>query len=180
MPRKKPSKKSSNKRPATKKSRVAARGGTAIGGNVHCADFVGRDQHITYGYTAKDVERLIDKVLAFLSAGATFVPQGDLLRAELDGETLTFLPGAAQQLAGRRNERSYLLSLTVRQDYLIWATKFIPLAGRMDMKRAVEAFDLPIAYSEFRIPREGEAGQITVAPLADITEALDKHSAFII
>jgi formylglycine-generating enzyme required for sulfatase activity len=181
---KKSTKSTSRKRPSPKKTRAAnraaSRGGATIGRDVHCADFIGRDQRITYGYTAKDVERLIEKVLAFLSGGATFVPQGDLLRAELNGETLTFRPGAAKQLAGRRNERSYLLSLTVRQDYLIWATRFIPLAGRMDVKRAVEALNMPIAYSEFRIPREGEAGQLTALPLADIAEAFDKHSAFII
>jgi hypothetical protein len=97
---KKSTKSTSRKRPSPKKTRAAnraaSRGGATIGRDVHCADFIGRDQRITYGYTAKDVERLIEKVLAFLSGGATFVPQGDLLRAELNGETLTFRPGAAK------------------------------------------------------------------------------------
>ena len=90
------------------------KGGTAAG-SIHCAAFVGRAQHnITYGYEAKDVARLIEKVIAFLQAGAAFVPHGaqrDSVRAELDGETLTFHPGAAQKLAAGRSERSYLLSL---------------------------------------------------------------------
>ncbi len=167
----------------TPSRRASARGGVAVAGNVHCADFVGRDKtEITYGYTAADVERLIDKVLAFLQAGAAFVPAGEALRAEANGETLTFRPGAAKQLSSRRNERSYLLSLAVRREYQIWATKFIPLAAQMDVKRAVEGLDMPVAFSEFRIPREGEGpeARVTSVPLADITEALNKHCAFVI
>jgi formylglycine-generating enzyme required for sulfatase activity len=177
------SKKSSkaDKRKSTRR-RAASPGGVTIGRDVHCADFVGRDQITTYGFEAADVERLIDKVLVFLGAHATFVPVGDALRAELDGETLTFHPGAAQQLSGRRNERSYLLSLAVRREYQIWATKFIPLAAQMDVKRAVEGLDMPVAFSEFRVPREGEGlePRVTTVPLADITEAIDKHRAFVI
>ena len=160
---------------------AASPGGTTIGRDVHCADFVGRDQvTITYGYTAADLERLIDRVLAFLQANALFLPAGDALRAEVNGETLTFRPGAVQQLAGRRNEKSYLLSLTVRREYQIWATKFIPLAAQMDVRR--EPLDMPIAYSEFRVPREGQGpeARVTTVPLADITEAMDKHCAFVI
>lgn len=48
---------------------------THIAGDVHCADFVGRDRvSITYGYGPEDVERLVEKVLAFLRAGAVFAP----------------------------------------------------------------------------------------------------------
>lgn len=168
--------------PATTR-RASAKGGVAVAGDVDCADFVGRDQvTITYGYTAADVERLIDKVLAFLQAGATFVPLDRALRAEVNGETLTFRPGAAQQLAGRRDARSYLLSLTVRREFQVWATRFIPLAARVDVRRAVEGLDIPVAFSEFRIPRQGEGpeARVTSIPLADVTEALDKHAAFVI
>jgi formylglycine-generating enzyme required for sulfatase activity len=177
-----PAKKSSkvDKRKSTTR-RAASPGGTTIGRNVHCADFIGRDQNtITYGYTAADLERLVDKVLAFLQAGAAFLPHGDVLRAEVNGDTLIFCPGAVQQLAGRRNKQSYLLSLTVRRDYQIWATKFIPLAAQMDVRR--EPLDMPIAFSEFHIPREGEGpeARVTTVPLADITEAMDKHCAFVI
>ncbi|MBI4671525.1 MAG: NACHT domain-containing protein [Chloroflexi bacterium] len=158
---------------------------TVVSGRVACADFVGGDKRtINYGFTSQDVERLIDKVLAFLQAGAIFLPSGAQgeLRAELDEETLTFQAGAALQLGQHRNERAYLLSLTVRREYQIWATKFIPLAARMDVKRSVEALDLPVAFSEFRVPREGTdaVAQITYEPLDDITDALARHAAFVI
>ena len=146
------------------------------------ADFVAGDKHITYGFSAAEVEGLIEKVLAFLRDGAAFLPtgrQGELLRAELNGETLTFHAGAVNQLAARRGERAYLLALTVRQEYQVWATKFIPLAAQMDVRRALE---IPMAYTEFRVPREG-AGleeRVTTIPLPDITHALREHAAFII
>ena len=128
-----------------------------IAGDVKCADFVGGDKvTTTYGFTAGEVDQLIDKVLTFLQAGATFVPRGDALRAEINGEALTFQPGAVKQLIGRRDLRSYLLALSVHREYQVWATKFIPLAAQMDVQRAVEGLELPIAFSEFRIPHEGE------------------------
>ena len=57
----------------------------AVAGDVNCADFIGRDQNITYGYSPEDVERLIAKVLAFLQAGAAFIPEDNTLRAEING-----------------------------------------------------------------------------------------------
>ena len=108
--------------------RAKARDGVAGAGDVNCADFVGRDQHVTYGFTAAEVERLIEKVLAFLEAGATFVPAGDRLRAEVGGDVLAFYPGAPHRLARRRNERSYLLSLAVRRDYQV--SRQLPNAGQ--------------------------------------------------
>jgi formylglycine-generating enzyme required for sulfatase activity len=184
-PASKSPKPSSAKRPPSGR-RATARGGAAVAGDVACADFVGRDQvTITYGYSAADLERLIDKVLAFLQAGAAFIPhgaRGDTLRAEAGDEALTFRPGAAQQLAGRRDERSYFLALTVQREYQIWATKFIPLAAHMDVRHAVEGLDMPIAFSEFRVPQPGEGPEahIMTEPLADITEAIHKHCAFVI
>jgi formylglycine-generating enzyme required for sulfatase activity len=174
---------SQGKRP---KRQASARGGVAVAGDLTCADFVGRDQvSISYGYTASDLDRLIDKVLAFLDRGITFTPygaRGDALRAETDDESLTFRPGTLQQLAVRRDERSYLLSLTVRREYQMWATNFIPLAVQVDVKRAVEGLDLPVSFSEFRAPRAGEGlvQQVTTVPLADITEAIHKHTAFVV
>ncbi len=170
-----PSKKTSTRR-ASSRTRID------IGRDVKCADFVAGDQITTYGFTAADVAQLIDRVLAFLQAGATFVPRGETLHAEMGGEALTFHPGAVKQLIGRRDLKSYLLALTVHREYQVWATKFIPLAARMDLRSAVEGLDLPIAFSEFRIPREGEGpeARITTVPLNDITEALSKYSAFVI
>ncbi len=185
MPAGKPARKSPKRTSPQSRSstrRATAKGGVAVAGNVKCADFIGRDQHITYGFTAADVDRLIDRVLSFLQAGVTFIPDGEALRAEADGETLIFHPGAAQRLAARRSHKSYLLSLTVRREYQVWATKFIPLAAQMDVKRVVEGLDTPIAFSEFRAPREGEGpeARVTTVPLVDITEAIDKHAAFVI
>ena len=75
-----PSKKSSNPRSSTRQTpsrRATARGGVAVAGHVQCADFVGRDKTtITYAYTAPDVERLIERVLAFLQAAAAFWEAG--------------------------------------------------------------------------------------------------------
>ncbi len=158
------------------------RGGVLIGRDAHCAELIAGDQHITYGFTAPDLERLIDKVLGFLQGGATFLPSGDTLRAEHAGEALTFQPGAIQHLGKNRHVRAYLLSLVAHRDYRIWATKFIPLAAQVDKQRLVAGLDLPIAYSEFCIPREdaGPEARVTTEPLADITEALAKHSTFVI
>jgi hypothetical protein len=125
------------------------KGGT-VAHAIQCAEFVGGNQEITYGYSADDVERLITRVLEFLQNGAAFLPRGDQLHAEWNGNTLTFSAGAVQQLTRRRDERSYLLALTVHKDYQIWATKFIPLKAQVDLKRAVEGLELPVAYSEFR------------------------------
>ncbi len=46
----------------------------------------------------------------------------------------------------------------------------------MDVKRVIEGLDMPVAFSEFRIPREGEGLQarITTVLLNDITEAIEQ------
>jgi hypothetical protein len=156
-----------------------------IQGGVHCADFIGRDQY-NYGFDAEDVERLIARVVAMLQAGASFAPQGQAvdapLAAELNGEKLVFRPGAAKQLLRLRSERSYLLGLSVRRDYQVWATRFIPLAAQAEVRRVIEGWEIPVAFSEFRIPPPGSGpeAQITTERLEDITEALNKHPAFII
>jgi formylglycine-generating enzyme required for sulfatase activity len=154
-----------------------------IQGGVHCADFIGGDKNITYGFSAEDVERLIEKVLEMMGAGGVFLPdqrQPDVLQIEHNGETLRFRPGAARQLANQGQESSYLLSLTVDQEYQRWATRFVPLAGKMDVRQVIEG--LPISFTEFIIPT-GEAGmgaQPTQRPLKDITEAMNNHGAFVI
>lgn len=155
----------------------------SIGGGVHCADFIGRDKHIQYGFSAGDVERLIDRMLDFLKAGAVFVREEDgVLRAEWNGEALAFRPNAAQALAGRRNEKAYLLSLTVNQDYRVWATDFISLGAQVDKRRALAGLDLPLEYCELRLPPPGAGpeAQVTSERLENITDALEKHDAFII
>ncbi|MFZ5880090.1 MAG: SUMF1/EgtB/PvdO family nonheme iron enzyme, partial [Chloroflexota bacterium] len=157
--------------------------GYDIQGDLNCADFIGGDQNITYGFSAADVERLIEKVLAMMQAGGVFLPapdQQDALQIEHNGETLRFHPGAARQLANQGQESAYLLSLTVDQEYQRWATRFVPLAGKMDVRQVIEG--LPISFTEFIIPT-GEAGlgaQPTQRPLKDITEAMNNHGAFVI
>jgi len=151
-----------------------------IDGGVHCADFIGRDQNISYGFSAEDVERLIARVLALVGRGAVFQPvpgQQDSLFAELDGEKLTFQPGAARQLTGMGNLNAYLLALTVDQDYQRWASRFVPLAGKMDIRQVIEG--VPISFTELIIPT-GEGGQATQKPLESIAEAMQTHGAFII
>ncbi len=173
--------------PAAKRQSTPRRavppGGVTIGRDVHCADFVGRDQNtITYGYSAADVGRLIDKVLAFLAANAAFVPVDGALRAEVNGETLTFRPGAAQQLSRCRDERAYLLSITVHRDYYAWATHFVPLEAHLEARRAADDLYLPIAYAELIPPPEGAGpeARVTTARLDNIAQALDKHDALVI
>ncbi|MBK8783450.1 MAG: NACHT domain-containing protein [Anaerolineales bacterium] len=154
-----------------------------ITGNVNCADFIGGDKHITYGFGAEDVERLIEKVIEMMGAGGVFLPdqrQPDVLQIEHNGETLRFHPGAARQLANQGEESSYLLSMTVDQEYQRWATRFVPLAGKMDVRQVIEG--LPISFTEFIIPT-GDANmgaQPTQRPLKDITEAMNNHGAFVI
>lgn len=154
-----------------------------ITGDVNCADFIGGDKHITYGFGAEDVQRLIEKVIEMMGAGGVFLRdqrQPDVLQIEHNGETLRFRPGAARQLANQGEESSYLLSLTVNQEYQRWATRFVPLAGKMDVRQVIEG--LPISFTEFIIPT-GDANmgaQPTQRPLKDITEAMNNHGAFVI
>src|SRR5690606_17496674 len=122
-------------------------------GGVHCADFIGGNKNITYGFSPEDVERLIEKVMELMQAGGIFLPeqnQPDALKIEHNGEILRFQPGAARRLANQRHERSYLLSLTVNQEYQRWATRFVPLAGKMDVRQVIEG--LPISFTEMIIP----------------------------
>ena len=157
-----------------------------IDGGVHCANFIGGDQHITYGFSAADVEKIIQKMLDFLAAGATILPRSDgSLGAEWDGQSLIFHPRAAHTLAGQRSERSYLLSLTLHKDYLEWAANFIPLKADVEVieqKRLISALDIPLAYLAVRQPPPGAGpeAQVTTEPLENITEALTRHDAFII
>jgi formylglycine-generating enzyme required for sulfatase activity len=154
-----------------------------INGGMQCADFIGGDKNITYGFTPEDVERLIEKVLAMMQAGGVFLPapdQQDALQIEHAGEKLTFRAGAIRQLSSQGQMRAYLLALTVDQEYQRWATRFVPLAGKMDMRQVIEG--LPISFTEFIIPT-GEAGgqaQAMQKPLKDITEAMQSHGAFVI
>ena len=93
---------------------------------------------------------------------------------------LVFQPGAARRLAGQRSLRAYLLALAVDQEYQRWATRFVPLAGKMDLRQVIEG--LPISFTELVLPT-GEAemqGQITQRPLANIAEAMHTHPAFVI
>ena len=153
-------------------------------GDIHCADFVAGDKNITYGFTTDDVEKLIEKVLSMMQAGGVFLPSKgnhEALEIEVDGEKLVFAPGAVQQLASSRNERAHLLSLTVNQEYQRWATRFVALSGKMDVRQIIEG--LPIAFSEIIIPT-GDDGmqqaQPTQRKLESIVEALQSHSAFVI
>ena len=156
---------------------------TTVQGNVNCADYINGDQHNAYGFTAEDVERLIEKVLGFLQAGEVFLPSSEnseILQIEHNGEKLVFRPGAARQLASQSQERAYLLSLAVDREYQRWATHFVPLAGKMDIRQIVEG--LPISFTEFIVPK-GDAGpgaQATQKPLKDISEAMQTHGAFVI
>jgi len=154
-----------------------------IKGGVHCADFIGGDKHITYGFGKEDVEQLIEKVLSLMQAGGVFLPapnQPEILQMEYDGEKLVFQPGAARQLANQNQERAYLLALTVDQEYQRWATHFVPLAGKIDVRQVIEG--LPISFTEFILPtgNEGLQAQATQRPLKDITEAMQIHGAFVI
>ena len=156
-------------------------GGAYYEGNIQCADFVGRDQvKVSYGFSAAEVESLITKALTFLQSGAVFLPpqdQPEALQIEHDGEKLIFHPGAARQLAGQGSLRAYLLALTVDQEYQRWATRFVPLAGKMDLREVIAG--LPIAFSELMMPA-GEGAQPAQRPLESIAEAMDSHPAFVI
>ncbi len=153
-----------------------------ISGGVHCADFIGGDQHITYGFSGEDVERLIQKMLEFHRAGAPLSAAADGgRRAEWDGQALIFQPRAEHALAGKRSLRSYLLSLTLHKDYLEWATNFIPLKAGVD-RRVSSGCDIPLAYLAVRQPPPGSGpeAQLVTEELENITEALTRHEALII
>jgi formylglycine-generating enzyme required for sulfatase activity len=153
-----------------------------IQGDVNCADFIGGDKHVTnYGFSAEDVERLIEKALWFIESGARFQPapeNRELLQAEHEGQKLVFQPGAVRRLETQGMERAYLLSLSVNRVYQQWASYFVPLKGNVQV---VE--ELPISFTEFIPPTEeaaAQGAQATQRPLEDITEALQKHNAFVI
>ena len=153
----------------------------SIKSGVHSADFIGTDQIITYGFSPEDVERLIEKVLTFMQAGEIFLPVQDepeALQIEHGNEKLIFHPGAARQLANQAQERAYLLSLVLNQEYQRWASRFVPLAGKMDMRQVIEG--VPISFTEFVVPT-GETGMLaTQRPLQDIADAMQTHNAFVI
>ncbi len=183
------------KKPAAKKPLPARRaprassqrisvmkGGTAVAGSIHCAEFVGGNKRITYGFTAKAVAHIVEKLIPLIARGGALLPadeSGRALRIEYDGESLTFAPGAAQLLEKQHSRRSHLLALTLHQDYRAWATRFVPLAGKVDIRKTVEGMDIPVGYSEFRVPTGGE-GQAAYEPLEDITTAVTRHPAFVI
>ncbi|MCJ7531214.1 MAG: SUMF1/EgtB/PvdO family nonheme iron enzyme [Anaerolineales bacterium] len=81
------------------------------------------------------------------------------------------------EMARCRDERSYLLWLTERQDYRVWATKFIPLAALVDLKSVIDGLEMSMAFRELQF---GPEGLVRTERLTDITEALNKHQAFII
>jgi len=157
--------------------------GSTIHGDVTAATFIGHDQHNHYGYSAEQVERLIEKVLAFVQAGACFAPQLDQsLEAELDGERLVIAPDAASRLEKLRSPRAYLLGLMIHPLFQPWGAHYVPLAGQMDLPRCLPGYELPMRYEEVILPPPGSGpeAQLRVQDLPDITEALAKHSAFII
>ncbi len=153
-------------------------------GGVTCADFIGRDQHnIRYGFEPQDVEHIIDHVLELLRVGGVFLPANDhleALRIEHDSQSLTIQPGAVRQLSSMGSERAYLLSLTIDQEFQRWATRFVPLAGHMDIRQVIEG--LPIAFTELIIPigESSMQAQPTTRSLKDITEAMHSHGAFVV
>lgn len=154
--------------------------------DLNCADFIGRDQHISYGFSAEDIEKIIQKMLELVAAGAEFLPRQDgALAAEWDGQSLVFQPRAAHFLASQRNERAYLLSLTLHKDYLQWATNFIPLQAGVDVidpQHKASLLDIPLAYLAVRLPPPGSGpeAQVSTEELENVTEALTRHDAFII
>lgn len=187
--REKPPKERPVKGKGAGKDAKLARPQIQIGRDVTCADFVGRDQtHITFGYTAEHLERLIEKVLQILKQGALFSPRGlspgrdSAIEAEWGGETLRFASGAVALLFRSRDERSYLVSLLLHQEYQVWASHYVPLAGKMDEFRCVEGFHMPLNFTELRVCSggPGQEGQVTAIPLQDITEALGKYNAFVV
>ena len=141
-------------------SRGAPPAQTIITGNLQAAaDFVGRDKITNvYNSTPADLDQLIHKVLELLEAGAVFVPYGDQrdgYRTELDGEALSFRPGAIQRLTSgrRRSERTFLLGLVVSQRYSRWATDFVPLEALADLRQ--DEMDLPRRYELTEPPPPG-------------------------
>ncbi len=157
----------------------------SVGGSVWCQQFVGRDQINYHGFSAADVEQIIAGVVRLLQGGAQFAPcgeGGDAFTLALDGERLVFAAGAARRLSACRSERTHLLALALRQDYRIWATHFIPLSGRMDVRREIAGLEIPVSFSEFRVPPAGAGpeAQVTLEPLPDILTALGRHAAFIL
>ncbi len=153
-------------------------------GNMHCADFVAGDKSVThYGFTAADVEKIIEKMLGMVSSGGVFLPQKEnqeVLSIEVKGEKLSFHPGAVNRLANSCNERNYLLSLTVNQEYQRWAARFVPLSGKMDIRQVIEGF--PMAFTEIIIhtAEDGIQTQPSTRKLESISEALSLHGAFVI
>lgn len=163
--------------------RASAPGGSAYAGDISvAADFVGRDKVIHYHYSPAGLEKLIEKLLEFLEAGAVFVPQRGGYRAEISGDSLSFRPDALRRLtSGRlRSEQTHLIDLTVTQRYSRWATKFVPLAAIADLRQ--DDMDLAPLYEMTEPPPPGArpGAQPNRETLKDITQALDRHPAFVI
>ncbi len=180
MPPKEPGRTPKKTPPKAPSARRTSGAGTrvSVGRDLHCADFVGRDKvTITYNYAPANLEKLIARVLAFLEGGAVFEQHGEVTRAELNGETLSFRPDAVKTLMRRRSPRSYWLGLTLDPQHSVWFTLFVPLKATADVPR--QAREIRLAYKGY-IPATGPESQPRTETLEDITEAVDKHRAFVI
>lgn len=180
MPTKKPSRtpKTTTLKASSARRKPASGTRVAVGRDLHCAEFVGRDKVThTYNYAPANLEKLIARVLAFLEGGAVFEQRGDVTRAELNGETLSFRPGAAQALMRRRSPRSYWLGLTLDPQHSVWSALFVPLKATADVPR--QALEIRLSFKEY-IPATGPESQPRTETLEDITQAVDKHRAFVI
>ncbi len=116
------------------------------GGTIHAADFVAGGKSVTYGFTAQEVERLLDKILdALCDMNAT-------VRRERDADTrawVNVLEGNGQQVrvmpqellalsaVGRgmsdplRRETTFLTRFVFDEKYTRWATDYLPLKGKL-------------------------------------------------
>lgn len=170
--------KSTSSKPQASPNRRSARAGSrvSVGRDLHCADFIGRDQTIHY-HAPANLEQLIARLLEFLKGGAVFERHGDVTRAELKGETLAFRQDAIGALMQGRSPRAYWLGLIVNPQHSIWSTLFVPLRARADVART--PLEIRLNYKEY-IPATGPESQPRTEDLEDITEAVHKHRAFVI
>ena len=161
-------------------------GGAYVKENVEAGTFIGRDQIVNYGYTAEQLDQLLQRLYELLSNPQTELRadtvQGRLTVTAPNASYVTLSEQAATDLlpvaCRQADERAYLTALVVNPRYGRWAHQFVPLAGTLTTHDNPPGWaDIPPEFTKLEVMGEGAQRQIRRIPLEDITQAIEGHPA---